>query len=168
TDAAAKGAPSQGDGKGKVPAKGTSTDDGSAATTAPSAPVDQATTLVVAVVAEVMTPTSASPGVDSNQTAATQTTAAPSAPGAIAAAAASKVAADVAATGSAAAAHTDITVSQGQPTDVKTAVADQAQLAVGAQQATPQTPDPVPTPAASTARLPNDAALIVQAAANAQ
>jgi flagellar hook-length control protein FliK len=163
--AGVQGVSSQGDGKGRATTKSATTDDSSGATTAQSTPIDQATTLVVAVVAEVTSPATGSPSIDASQTAVTATTAASSVPGAIAAAAASKVAADVAAAESAAAAHSDVSVAKGQPADAKTAEAAKAQIVEAAQQSTPQTGNPAAAQAASTAALPDDTALRAQAVA---
>lgn len=151
TDAAAQGVPAQGGGKDKATTKSDTTQDDLTVDTAPSAPVDQATTLVVAVVAAIAGPnptTPVTPTSDASQAAVTATTAASSAPGAIAAAAASKVAADVA----------------------KATVTDQAQGVVPPQQSVSQTIDPLSAQQVSIATpgVQDDGALLAQVATTGQ
>ena len=148
TDAAAQGVPAQGGGKDKATTKSDTTQDD---LTVDTAPVDQATTLVVAVVAAIAGPnptTPVTPTSDASQAAVAATAAASSAPGAIAAAAASKVAADVA----------------------KATVTDQAQGVVPPQQSVSQTLDPLSAQRVSTATpdVQDDGALLTQVATTGQ
>ncbi len=166
-DIAAQGVPSQGDGKGKATTKSEAKGDGATADSAQSAPVDQATTLVVAVVAEITSPNTVALTADSSSN-VTATTAPSSVPGAIAAAAASKVAADVAATGLTATIRLMPRVIQGSPADAKAAATDQAQAIITAQPSAPQSIDPTSAQLSTAPVVAGDAAALAQAAAAAQ
>ena len=167
-DAAAQYVASRG--KGKATTKSDATADSTTADAAQSMPVDEATTLVVAVVAEVTSPAPVSattPNSDYSPSAVTATTAASSVPGAIAAAAASKVAADVAATELTATAPSDAAVVHGTSADAKAAATDPAQAIITGQQPAPQPTDPTTGQASTAHVVPDDAIALVQAAAAA-
>ncbi len=164
SDAAAQSGASQG--KGKATTKSDATANDTTLDAAQSVPVDQATSLVVAVVAEVASPASpTTPNGDSIASAVTATTGASSVPGAIAAAAASKVAADVAATELKATAPSDATVVHGTSADAKAAATDQTQAIITAQQSAAQSTDPMTAQASTAPVVPDGAAALAQAAA---
>lgn len=162
TNAAAQGAANQG--KGKTTTKSNAAGDNSTTDAAQSVPTDQATTLVVAVVAGIVPPNPTAPvtpNATPGQTAVAATTAVSSAPGAIAAAAANKAAADVAATQPAATAQLEVV----QSTDAKPAATDQAPGIAAAQQSADLTATTEP---AAAAVAPDEAAALAQAVATAQ
>jgi len=167
-DATAQATPGQDSGKDKTATKTDGAGDVSSAGATQPNPVDQATTLVVAVVAQVVAPNATTPTTPAADTGPAAVTAVSSAPGAIAAAAASKVAADVAATQpttATAQAQPEATGVQGQSTDAKTVATDQAQAIVAPQQATSQSTDQTTAQTVTVATLPaqGDAAALAQA-----
>jgi len=170
-DTVGPGLPSKGDGKDKTTTKADATADGSTTDAAVPTSTDQATTLVVAVVAQVTTPNSTTPATPTTDAGPTAVTAVSSAPGAIAAAAASKVAADVAASDPAVTtAQPETTVVLGQSGDPKAAATDQAQVIATAQPSASQSTDPTATQPATveTPAVQADIATLTQAVAAAQ